>query len=181
MTIYCLPYFGWSFSCSFVSKVLMRLQPRNYVYTKFFKTRLRKRFSTPLLTYGDIGLVLISQILLTARRLGKIKLRLKQSSRKKLITHRYFWLLSSPHLPLTRKSTNARMGKGCGKLKTWYTPVRGGVTLMEFKNLRSGRALFFFRCFRMGLRTADFSLIRQSNTLVRPLSRSTLHNVLPFH
>lgn len=35
------------------------------------------------------------------------------------------------------------MGKGAGKLASWYTQVRGGVTLVEFKNLRFGRARFF--------------------------------------
>ena len=96
----------------------MRLQPRNYRYTRRFKTRSRRRFMMPSLQYGDIGLVLISQLLFTARRLDKIKLRLKRASKKRVITHRYFWLFSAPHLPLTRKSTNARMGKGGGKLKT---------------------------------------------------------------
>lgn len=37
------------------------------------------------------------------------------------------------------------MGKGKGKLECWYTCIAGGVTLIEFKNLRKGRSLFFIK------------------------------------
>lgn len=32
------------------------------------------------------------------------------------------------------------MGKGVGKLDHWYTQLRAGKALVEFKNLRLGRA-----------------------------------------
>jgi len=35
------------------------------------------------------------------------------------------------------------MGKGSGKLSTWYTHLHGGVFLVEFRNLRRGRAIYF--------------------------------------
>ena len=35
------------------------------------------------------------------------------------------------------------MGKGKGKLECWFTNVRGGVLLIEFKNLRYGRSKYF--------------------------------------
>jgi len=35
------------------------------------------------------------------------------------------------------------MGKGAGKLASWYTQIRGGKVLVEFKNLRLGRAIYF--------------------------------------
>ena len=35
------------------------------------------------------------------------------------------------------------MGKGAGKLSTWYTHLSGGVFLLEFKNLRRGRAKYY--------------------------------------
>lgn len=37
-----------------------------------------------------------------------------------------------------------RMGKGAGKLATWFIQLSGGVSLFEFKNLRKGRADHFF-------------------------------------
>ena len=48
-----------------------------------------------------------------------------------------------PHLPLSRKAKGMRMGKGAGKLSTWFTQLRGGKTIVEFKNLRFGRAIYY--------------------------------------
>ena len=38
-----------------------------------------------------------------------------------------------------------RMGKGSGKLSTWYSHIYGGVFVVEFKNLRLGRAYYYSR------------------------------------
>jgi ribosomal protein L16/L10AE len=35
------------------------------------------------------------------------------------------------------------MGKGVGKLSNWYTQIRTGRSLIEFKNLRLGRAAYY--------------------------------------
>ena len=37
------------------------------------------------------------------------------------------------------------MGKGTGKLKTWVSKLKTGHILIEFKNLRKGRAFFFIK------------------------------------
>lgn len=37
------------------------------------------------------------------------------------------------------------MGKGAGKLNAWQIQMRGGVFIFEFKNLRPGRAIKFFK------------------------------------
>jgi len=44
---------------------------------------------------------------------------------------------------MSRKPKGMRMGKGAGKLATWYTQIRGGKHLVEFKNLRLGRANYY--------------------------------------
>ena len=37
------------------------------------------------------------------------------------------------------------MGKGIGKLSAWFTQLNGGVFIVEFYNLRPGRAAYFAR------------------------------------
>ena len=37
------------------------------------------------------------------------------------------------------------MGKGVGKLKIWFTLISAGKILIEFKNLRQGRFLYFYK------------------------------------
>lgn len=159
----------------------MKLQPKRYSYKKFFKMRFRRKTLTPNFMYGDIGLVLSHPLQLTANRLGKMKLRLKKANRRRTTTYRRCWLRSFPQLPLTRKSTNARMGKGRGKLKTWYAMLYGGTMLIEFKNLRLGRASAFLNKFRGGLRFSDFILANQPRQLTLPLKRGLTKPILPFH
>ena len=36
------------------------------------------------------------------------------------------------------------MGKGKGKLAGWVAQLSPGVTMFEFKNLRTGRALYYY-------------------------------------
>ena len=50
-----------------------------------------------------------------------------------------------PHMPLTKKPKGMRMGKGAGKLNAWQIQICGGVFVFEFRNLRLGRAVHFFK------------------------------------
>lgn len=47
------------------------------------------------------------------------------------------------------------MGKGKGKLESWYTSINNGVILFEFKNLRYGRTLYFLKqiTYKLGINT----------------------------
>ena len=80
---------------------------------------------------------------LTSHQLFRFKLFLKRASKKSDYTDRFTWLKAFPHLPLTKKPTGTRMGKGKGKLECWFTNVSGGTILIEFKNLRYGRSKYF--------------------------------------
>jgi ribosomal protein L16 len=73
-----------------------------------------------------------------------MKLYLKKARRKSDKTHRKIWFNLFPQLPLSKKPANVRMGKGKGKLKTWFINVRCGTVLVEYDNLRHGRCLYFF-------------------------------------
>ena len=121
------------------------LQPRKFKY----KTRQKKRSALTMasspMRYGSIALVILKPLRVSAKRIYRLKLFLKRSARKSDITRRSFWVSIFPHLPLSRKPKGMRMGKGAGKLATWYTQIRGGRNLVEFKNLRLGRALHYSR------------------------------------
>ena len=121
------------------------LQPRKFK----FKTRQKRRSATasskPSLLYGSLALVLARPMRISAKRIYRLKLFLKRSARRSDITRRAFWVSVFPHLPMSRKPKGMRMGKGVGKLSTWYTQIRSGKSLIEFKNLRLGRALYYSR------------------------------------
>lgn len=121
----------------------MLLQPRKFKYKTRQKRRSAKIPRLAKFTYGSMGLFLLKPFRISAKKIFRLKLFLKRSSRKSDITKRAFWIPIFPHLPLSKKPKGIRMGKGAGKLSTWYTQIRGGTALVEFKNLRLGRARYY--------------------------------------
>lgn len=121
----------------------MLLQPRKFKYKSRQKTRSVHLQRTPSLLYGSVALILLKPLRISAKRIFRLKLFLKRSARKSDITRRAFWVSVFPHLPLSRKPKGMRMGKGAGKLASWFTQIRGGRNLAEFKNLRLGRATYY--------------------------------------
>lgn len=95
--------------------------------------------------FGTIGFYLLNPLLISANKINKFKLFFKKSSKKNDKTRRKFWLTAFPHMPLSKKTLGTRMGKGKGKLNSWFTTLHGGIFFIEFKNLRYGRSIFFLK------------------------------------
>ena len=137
------------------------MQPRYFKYKRkqknrkfyFFKSNYNKYLNA--LYFGSAGLLLINPVILTSQQIFRFRLFLKRSARKSDYTNRFFWFNAFPHLPLTKKPTGTRMGKGKGKLECWFTTLPGGIILIEFKNLRYGRAKYFMTqmTHKLGLKT----------------------------
>ena len=89
--------------------------------------------------------MILKPLHLTSNQLFRFKLFLKRANKKSDYTRRMVWFNAFPHLPLTRKPNGVRMGKGKGKLECWFTNIRGGSVLVQFKNLRYGRSIFFMK------------------------------------
>lgn len=121
----------------------MLLQPRKFTYKNRQKLRRAVIPCEHRQVYGSISVALLQPVFFSAKRIFRFKLFLKRSSRKSDITRRAFWVNLFPHLPITRKSKGMRMGKGKGKLMAWFTLMRGGKSIVEFKNLRLGRAQYY--------------------------------------
>jgi large subunit ribosomal protein L16 len=151
------------------------LQPRHFIYKKKQKNRKFFNFNKNcfkrnfFFKFGSAGLLLLQPAQLTSMQIFRFKLFLKRASKKSDITNRFVWFNAFPHLPLTKKPTGTRMGKGKGKLERWFTNVRGGVFLIEFKNLRYGRSKYFMTqmTHKLGLKTKK--LFQKSFFLNLPL------------
>ena len=94
----------------------MILQPRKFKYKTRQTLRSAKNPSSPKFKYGNMAVIILQPFQVSAKRIFRLNLFLKRSSRKSDITNRAFWLSVFPHLPLSRKSKGMRMGKGAGKL-----------------------------------------------------------------
>lgn len=123
----------------------MLLQPRKFVYKTKQKKRSRRTFKKSNLVYGLQGLRLLQPYRTSAKRIFRMKIFLKRACRKPDLTRRSLFINLFPHLPLTKKPKGMRMGKGAGKLSSWYTNLYPGTFLLEFKNLRRGRSLYYTR------------------------------------
>jgi large subunit ribosomal protein L16 len=149
------------------------LKPRNVKYKKFHKKR-RLLFFQKLtrLKLGTSGLLLLQPLRLKSTAIYRLTLFLKKAVRKFDKTHRVFWFSAFPHLPLTRKPIGARMGKGKGKAKKWFALIKGGVNLIEFLNLRTGRALYFFKQISLRLSAKTVPIFHHKTFISHPFNSS---------
>ena len=123
----------------------MMLQPRKFKFKNRQKGSSVRAWAGSSLTYGDCGLMSLQPLRMSAKQIFRLKVFLKRAVKKPDITKRKIWFNTFPHVPLTKKSKGMRMGKGAGKLNAWSINLRGGVFIFEFKNLRPGRATYFFK------------------------------------
>ena len=106
----------------------MFLQPKRIKYKKIKKGKLSKlEFKANTLRFGEVGLK--SQIpgLISARQIESARRAIKRKIKKK----GKIWIRIFPHLPITAKPTESRMGKGKGSVSHWVSRIKGGTVLFE--------------------------------------------------
>jgi large subunit ribosomal protein L16 len=145
----------------------MLLQPRKFKNKSRHKIRRLPRFTNlSYLTFGQVGLCLLQPLRLSSKSIFRIKLFVNKSSKRSEDTRRKTWLNVFPHLPLTKKPIGSRMGKGIGKLKTWLSISYSGHVLIEFKNLRNGRAFFFLKQVQKRIKCNSKPVFRSSGLTI---------------
>nr|YP_010032380.1 ribosomal protein L16 [Schizocladia ischiensis]QOW07594.1 ribosomal protein L16 [Schizocladia ischiensis] len=110
----------------------MLFQPKKTKYRKYFKPR-----QLPQAHWGEspdsYGLMAIESAYVSARQLEaarqNINRKLKRKGRLKI---RVF-----PDLPLTRKPTEVRMGKGKGNIDYWIARVRAGRMIFHLTGVNT--------------------------------------------
>lgn len=159
----------------------MLLQPRKFKYKSLQKNRGSKNWSSHNLAYGTSGIKIQQSLRLSAKRIYRLKLFLKRAARKSERTQRYMWFIAFPHLPLTKKGKGSRMGKGAGKLSAWSIQLRPGTVMIEFKHLRYGRSVYYFKqiSHKMPVRV-QLLITALGFTTLRNVSR-TVSVLLPFN
>lgn len=153
----------------------MLLQPRKFQYKTKQKRRTVKKWTLNKLTYGDCGLMTLQPLRMSSRQIFRLKVFLKKAVKKPEITKRLVWFNVFPHMPLTKKPKGMRMGKGAGKLNAWQIQICGGVFVFEFRNLRLGRAVHFFKTIATKIPTS--TLVQFQNSKVIKLNGLRSSNV----
>ena len=103
--------------------------------------------------------------MLSSKQIFRLKIFIKKAVRRSDYTKRLVWFNIFPHLPLSRKTKGMRMGKGAGKLSTWFIKLNAGKTVLEFKNLRLGRAFYFLKQVSHKLPTESITIFKKPKLL----------------
>ena len=104
------------------------LQPKRTKFRKAFKGRIRGNAKGgTTLTFGSFGLKTIEP--------GRISARQIEAARRAMNRHMKrsgkVWIRIFPDVPVTKKPTEVRMGKGKGSVDRWVCKVKPGRIMFE--------------------------------------------------
>jgi len=97
---------------------------------KFKKTKKGKLVKLSFknkLIFGTIGLKAAEAGILNSRQIESARQSITRKTKRKA----KIWIRIFPDLPITKKPTGVRMGKGKGQISHWGARVRGGTVLFE--------------------------------------------------
>ena len=83
----------------------------------------------PELKFGDYGMYALESIRLTAAQLESARMTLVKAIGRKGLK---VWLRVFPHIPVSRKPLEVRMGKGKGAVDHFVSYVKAGRLLLEY-------------------------------------------------
>lgn len=110
----------------------MLLQPKKTKFKKYRKTYLRnvKTIKRSKIVFGSFGLKVLEACRLTSKQIETIRQTINRTIRRKS----KLWIRIFPDIPVTRKPTENRMGKGKGRISFWCAPVKAGTILFELNS-----------------------------------------------
>lgn len=114
----------------------MFLQPKKTKYKKLRKLYLTNLLATSCfkLQFGNFGIKILESTRLTAKQIESIR----QTINRELNRKGKVWVRVFPHIPVTSKPTENRMGKGKGSVDYWCAHLKAGIILFEVGGNVSG-------------------------------------------
>ena len=119
----------------------MFLQPKKIKYKKIKKGKLVKFSYNNNLNFGTLGLKDLESGFISARQLESAR----QAMARKIKKKGKLWIKIFPNLPITKKPTEVRMGKGKGNVSHWVAKIKGGSVLFEVCGINRKTAIKAFR------------------------------------
>ena len=112
--------------------------PRQTKYKKTRKGKLKKlEFKSNKLVFGTIGLKAKEAGIINARQIESAR----QAIVRKIKRKGKVWIKIFPDIPITKKPTGIRMGKGKGQVSHWGARVRGGTIIFEICGVNNNAAI----------------------------------------
>ena len=121
-------------------KILL-LQPKKVKYKKRRKGKLNRFNHKADLTFGTIGLKSLESGFISARQIESAR----QAISRKIKKRGKLWIKIFPDVPITKKPTEVRMGKGKGNVSHWSAKVKGGSIIFEICGVTKKTAIKAFK------------------------------------
>lgn len=120
----------------------MFLQPKKFKFKKVQKGKIIKiNYKLKQLKFGKIGL--------KANQSGRITSNQLESARqaivRKIKRKGKLWINIFPNVPISKKPTEVRMGKGKGNVNYWAAKVKIGTILFEITGVNLNKAKLAFK------------------------------------
>lgn len=107
----------------------MYLKPKKSKFKKYHKGRMEFNHKTQGICYGDYAIVSQETGNLTSKQIYLAELAIKRKIKKQgIILKRVY-----PHLAVTKKPAEVRMGKGKGSVDHYISRISPGSIIMEIK------------------------------------------------
>jgi large subunit ribosomal protein L16 len=119
----------------------MLLQPKRVKYKKIKKGKLARFSYKNNLDFGTIGLKSLESGFISARQLEAARQAIARKIKKK----GKLWIKVYPNLPITKKPTEVRMGKGKGNISHWAAKIKGGSIIFEVCGINKKTAIKAFK------------------------------------
>ncbi|MCP5501968.1 MAG: 50S ribosomal protein L16 [Leptospiraceae bacterium] len=135
------------------------LSPKRVKYRKRQRGRLKGNDETGnYVAFGEYGLMATTSGRLTARQIEAARISINRRVKRggKL------WIRIFPHIPITKKPAETRMGKGKGSPEFWVAEIRPGRILFEMSGVSEEDA-------KTALNLASYKLPIQTKFIKRTL------------
>jgi large subunit ribosomal protein L16 len=117
------------------------LQPKKNKYKKVFTPPLKNFiYKSNKIKFGNIGLQACESGFLSSKQIEAARVAINRKLKRKS----KIWIRIFPSLPITRKPTEVRMGKGKGQVSHWVSKVSAGNILFEVYCLNKFKAVQAF-------------------------------------
>ncbi|MDX1960312.1 MAG: 50S ribosomal protein L16 [Leptospiraceae bacterium] len=113
------------------------LAPKRVKYRKNQTGRLKGKDEVGnKVSFGEYGLMAVTSGRLTARQIEAARVSINRRVKRggKL------WIRIFPHIPVTKKPAETRMGKGKGNPEYWVSEIRPGRVLFEMAGIEETAA-----------------------------------------
>lgn len=118
------------------------LSPKKIKWRKQFRPYLRgKASSGNKVSFGDFGMQAVTAGKLTSRQIEASRIAISRCVKR----GGRVWIRIFPHIPVTKKPAETRMGSGKGSPEYWIANVKPGTVLFEIMGVDIDLAQKAFR------------------------------------